>query len=86
MLNELLRTKENKISIIKKKNKIVTIFTSSYIIGVIVSTEELEFFKQNLKRLVLKIETLYRNILINWNGDRAKFYPIKDIVTDIFSM
>ena len=86
MLNELMNTKENKISIIKKKNKTVTIFTSVYIIGVLVSTEELEFFKHNLKRLVLKIEMLYRNLLINWSGDRAKFYPVKDIVTDIFSM
>jgi hypothetical protein len=86
MLNELMNTKENKISIIKKKNKVVTIFTSVYIIGVIVSTDELEFFKHNLKRLVLKIEMLYRNILINWSGDRTKFYPVKDIVTDIFSI
>ncbi len=86
MLNELMNTKENKISIIKKKNKTVTIFTSVYIIGVLVSTEELEFFKYNLKRLVLKIEMLYRNLLINWDGDRTKFYPVKDIVTDIFSM
>ncbi len=86
MLNELMNTKENKISIIKKKNKIITIYTSVYIIGVLVSTEELEFFKHNLKRLVLKIEMLYRNLLINWSGDRTKFYPVKDIVTDIFSM
>lgn len=86
MLNELMNTKENKILIIKKKNKIVTIFASVYIIGVLVSTEELEFFKHNIKRLVLKIETLYRNLLINWNGDRTQFYPVKDIVTDIFSM
>ncbi|MBY9014296.1 MAG: hypothetical protein KGD68_01255 [Candidatus Lokiarchaeota archaeon] len=86
MLNELMNTKENKISIIKKKNKTVTIFTSVYIIGVLVSTEELEFFKHNLKRLVLKIEVLYRNLLINWNGDRTQFYPVKNIVSDIFSM
>lgn len=86
MLNELMNTKENKISIIKKKNKIVTIFTSVYVIGVLVSTEELEFFKHNLKGIVLKTEMLYKNLLINWNGDRTKFNPINDIVTDIFSM
>ena len=86
MLNELLNTKENKIWIIKKKNKIVTIYTSVYIIGVLISTEELEFFKHNLKRLVLKIEVLYKNLLINWSGDITKFSPVKDIVADIFSM
>ena len=86
MLNKLLNTKENKISIIKKKNKIVTIFTSENLIGVIVSKEELEFFKHNLKKLVLKLEVLYKNLLINWTGERHKFYSIKDFVGDIFSI
>ena len=86
MLNELLNTRENKISIIKKKNKIVTIFTSENVIGVLVSTEELEFFKHNLKRTVLKVELLYKNLLINWKGDITIFYAIKDILIDIFSM
>lgn len=86
MLNELLNTKENKISIIKKKNKIVTTFTSENVIGVLVSTEELEFFKHNLKRIVLKVELLYKNLLINWKGDITKFSAIKDIIIDIFSM
>jgi hypothetical protein len=86
MLNELLNTKENKISIIKKRNKIVAIFSSENVIGVLVSKEELEFFKHNLKKLVLKVELLYKNLLINWTGEKNKFYPIEDIVGDIFSI
>jgi len=84
MLNELMNTRDNKISIIEKKNKIVTIYSSDLIIGVLVSTKELEYFKHNLKRLVLKIEILYKNLLINWDGDRSKFSPLKDIINDIF--
>lgn len=86
MLNELMNTKENKITIYKKKNKIVTIFTSEHVIGVLISSEELEFFKHNLKQLVLKIEILYKNLLIDWKGDRSKFHAIKDIIVDIFSI
>ncbi|MHA1106042.1 MAG: hypothetical protein ACTSPN_10040 [Promethearchaeota archaeon] len=86
MLNELMNAKDNKISIIEKKNKIVTIYSSEFIIGVLVSTEELEYFKHNLKKLVLKIEVLYKNLLINWKGDRSKFSPLKDIFNDIFPM
>lgn len=86
MLNELMNTKENKITIYKKKNKVVTIFTSENVIGVVISSEELEFFKHNLKKMVLKIEILYRNLLIDWKGDRSKFHAIKDIMVDIFSI
>jgi len=85
MLNELMNNKENKISIIKKKNKIITIFTSETVIGVLISTEELEFFKHNLKKLVLKVEMIYKHFLVNWRGDMTKFTPIEDIVLDIFS-
>ncbi len=84
MLNELMNTRENKISIIKKSNKIVNIYSSSLVIGVLVSTEELEYFKQNLRALVLKVETLYRSILLDWNGDRAKFSSLKEIINDVF--
>lgn len=84
MLNELMNAKDNKISIIEKKNKIVTIFSGEYIIGVLVSTKELDYFKHNLKRLIIRIESLYKNLLVNWDGDRAKFSPLKDIINDIF--
>lgn len=86
MLNELMNAKDNKISIIEKKNKIVTIYSSEFIIGVLVSTEELEYFKHNLRKLVLKIEVLYKNLLINWKGDRIEFSSLKDIINDGFPM
>jgi hypothetical protein len=84
MLNELMNTRDNKISIIKKRNKVVTIYSSALIIAVLVSTEELEYYKHNLKKLVLKIEILYKNLLKNWDGDRTKFAPIEDIIDEIF--
>lgn len=85
MLNELIHTIDNEISIIKKKGKIVTIFSSNYITGVLISKEELEYFKHNLKKLILKVEEIYKNVLINWNGDLTLFYPIRSIIDGIFS-
>jgi hypothetical protein len=84
MLNELMHVKNNKISVIEKKNKIVIIYSSEFVIGVLIGSEALEFFKYNLKRLVLKVEFIYKSILANWDGNRAKFSQIKTIVNDIF--
>ena len=84
MLNELIRSKSNEISIIKKKGKIVNTFSGNYISGVLISIEELEFFKHNLKKLILKIEEIYKSVLIKWNGDLTIFYPIKNIIENVF--
>ena len=84
MLNELLRTKNNEFSIIKKKGKIVNIFSSSYITGILICKEELEYFKHNLKKLILKVERIYKNILMDWNGDLSIFFPIQNIIDNIF--
>jgi predicted regulator of Ras-like GTPase activity (Roadblock/LC7/MglB family) len=84
MLNELIRTNENEISIIKKKGKVVNIFSGSYVTGVLISKEELEYFKHNLKKVILKVEKIYKNILIKWNGDLTIFYPIKNIIDSTF--
>ncbi len=85
MLNELIHGKPNEISVIKKKRKIVNVFSANYITGILISKEELKYFTYNLKRLVLKVEEIYNNILINWNGDLTVFYPVKNIIDEIFS-
>ncbi|MFX1311499.1 MAG: hypothetical protein ACFFHD_02660 [Promethearchaeota archaeon] len=85
MLNELIPSKSNEISTIKKKGKIITTFSSNYITGILISKEELEYFKYNLKKLILKLEEIYKSILINWNGDLTIFYPVKNIIESIFS-
>jgi len=84
MLNELIPSKNNEISIIKKKGKIVTTFSSNYTTGVLISKEDLEYFKYNLKKLILKLEEIYKSVLIKWNGDLTIFYPIENIIESIF--
>ena len=76
----------NEVSVIKKKGKITTIFSANHITGVLISKAELNYFKYNLKRLVLKIEDVYKSILINWNGDLTLFHSIKNIINEIFSV
>lgn len=85
MLNEMIDTKEKGNSIIKKKGKILNIFSSEYITGVLISKEDLKFFRHNLKKLILKVEEIYKNALINWNGNVGVFFPVKNIIDDIFS-
>ncbi len=85
MLNELIQSKSDEISIIKKNEKSVILFSGNYLTGVLICKEELKYFIHNLKRLILKVEEIYDNILIKWNGDLAIFYPIKNIIDEIFS-
>jgi hypothetical protein len=87
MLNEIVNPKDYdlyELSIIKKKGKIINIFTAEKLIGVLISKEELEFFKYNLKSLVLKIEQVYANILAKWDGDLSIFTPIGNFIDEIF--
>ena len=85
MLNELIQSKSEEISIIRKKGKIVILFSGNYITGVLICKEELKYFIHNLKNLILRVEEIYENILIKWNGDLTIFYPIKNIIDEIFS-
>lgn len=85
MLNELIQSKSEEIFVIRKKGKIVILFSGNYITGVLICKEELKYFIHNLKNLILKVEEIYDNILIKWNGDLTIFYPIKNIIDEIFS-
>ncbi len=70
--------------LLKKKKKIVNVFSGNNITGVLISKEELKFFTHNLKKLVLRVEEIYSNIFNNWKGDLTIFNPIKNIVDEIF--
>lgn len=86
MLNELIKSKSEEISSIRTKEKIVILFSGNYLTGVLICNEELKYFIHNLKKLILKVEQIYTNILIKWDGDLSIFYPIKNIIDEIFSI
>ncbi len=86
MLNELINGPHNEILVLRKKGKITNIFLGNHITGVLISKEELNYFKYNLKKLVLKVEDIYKRVLVNWNGDLSVFNSIKNIINEIFSL
>lgn len=84
MLKEATSARDSRTSIIKKKGKIVNIYTGDLVTGVIISKEELNSLNFYLKKFVTKIEYIFSTVLIHWNGDRDIFYPVEGIVNGIF--
>ncbi|MBD3341939.1 MAG: hypothetical protein GF353_22750 [Candidatus Lokiarchaeota archaeon] len=80
-------TKESKgFSVIKKKRNIILIYQGKYVFGVLICNEELNIAKLVLKDLIEKFETIYANILVDWDGELSVFSPTENIVREIFSM
>lgn len=72
------------ISVLQKKGKGVIIVPSELSTGVIFCTEELSTIKLLLKRFVEKFETIFHNILFDWDGDLQRFKNTEKIVNEIF--
>lgn len=85
MLKEILKPESREVSVIKKKGKLTYIFPSDLITGVIFSKKESKNIQFYIKQLVIKIEQVYKNILLNWDGDLGIFDPIEDIFEEILS-
>ncbi|MFX0134573.1 MAG: hypothetical protein ACFFDN_13110 [Candidatus Hodarchaeota archaeon] len=85
MLDELIPATDAKISIIEKKGKIVNIFFSKFITGVLISTEKLNSLIFYLKQFIERVENLYQNVLLDWDGNIDIFNPLENIVTEMFS-
>lgn len=84
ILNDLIKEKGNGFSVINKENHILTIYTSQFLSAVVFSTEDLDFIKNHLEKFVNRVEVIYRNILVNWEGDISIFQPIESLVKNIF--
>ena len=72
-------------SIISKKTKTYIIEPGKFIYGVLICDKELESLKILLRSFIEKVEMIYDNILMSWDGDMKVFVPIKDIATEFFS-
>ncbi len=85
MLNELTSSKDIGTSIIRKENKVVSIYSGSLLTGVIISENKLANIELYLRELILHLEQLYYNVIKKWDGDLEIFSPIGDIIDEIFS-
>ena len=82
MLEEFGDTKSS--SIIRKKDRTFIIEPGRYIYGVLICDKELEALKHILSKFIEKVEMIYDNILINWDGNLKVFRPIEDIANEFF--
>jgi len=85
MIDELTATEKKGMSIIKKKDKIVNLFSSSELVGVLISTEELKSINYYLKAFIQKVESIYQNILLNWDGQIEVFAALENLVVEQFT-
>lgn len=85
MLKELTDSELEGLSVIKKRGKIVNIFSSKYVTGVIISSEEYDPIKVSLEKFVTQYEAIYKNVLENWDGNSEVFLPMKSLVKKMFS-
>ena len=83
VLKELMNTQEIGLSIIEKEGKLISIYSSDFLTGVMIGKENLASITSYLKEMVIKLESIYKNVLENWDGDLGIFSPIEDIISEI---
>lgn len=84
ILQEMTSAKEQGLSIIKKSDRTIAIFSSELVTGAIISKEENYMINDNLKHFIQTFEVIYHRILIDWNGDSRVFQPVEAIANKIF--
>jgi hypothetical protein len=82
MLEEFSDSKSS--SIIRKKDKTFIIEPGKFIYGVLICEKELESLKILLSKFIEKVELIYDNILMTWDGNLKIFSPIEDIANEFF--
>ncbi|TXT66714.1 MAG: membrane protein of unknown function [Promethearchaeota archaeon] len=86
VLKEITSSDQRGLSIIKKKGKVLYIFSGELTTGVIMSRKELPLINLYLKEFIIKVEEIYRNVLLNFEGKTKIFDPIENIVSNIFAI
>ena len=82
LLEELIS--DEGIVVINKKGKTIIIYPGSQTYGVIFCSDELYYIKVLLKRFIERFEAIYRNILLDWDGNIDIFNPSSTLVKEIF--
>ncbi len=73
------------ISIIKRGENYIIIYPSMHIYGVLISDLKIKTLELLLKKYTDKIEFIFREFLINWDGNLQSFKPIEDLTKTYFS-
>jgi len=84
LLDELTPSKKQGTTIIKKKSKTVNLYSSIYLSGVLISTEEIPAINYHLQRFIQKLEEIYYPVMADWKGQTGIFDPIAYIAKGYF--
>ncbi|MHA1291407.1 MAG: hypothetical protein ACTSQJ_01920 [Promethearchaeota archaeon] len=82
MIEEL--THDKGVSVINKKGKSIIIYPGKFVSGIIFSKKDLNNIKLVLKDFIERFETIYSNILIDWDGNIEIFKPIDTMAKKMF--
>ncbi|MFX1274531.1 MAG: hypothetical protein ACFFBP_18535 [Promethearchaeota archaeon] len=84
ILESITDSDKGGISVLEKKGKTIIIYQSDNMIGVIFSTRNLKTLHVLLQKFILRLESIYANILPTWDGELSVFEPVKFICDEIF--
>ncbi len=85
-IKEITNSKQQGLSSFKKGGNVIYIYTSDLIILVLICNKEIENVISYLKEFTDRIETIYLNVLLNFDGDLSIFNPVENIVKEVFNM
>jgi len=85
MLDELISSEDKGLYTIKKEGKIVNIYSSTLLTCIFYTKEELNTINYYIQKVVTKLESIYKNVLIDWDGTLEVFSPIEFIVDELLS-
>ena len=78
-------TKKEGLSIIEQRGKYIIIDPGEFLFAAIICDENLASIRLLLHKFLTKIETIYNDVLSNWDHDLKVFEPIEDIAREFFS-
>lgn len=84
ILEEMTSTSRG-ISSIKRKGKVVTMYSGELVNGAIIGNEENEFLARILRNFIDTFESIYRGDIARWNGEIDTFASISGWMDRVFS-
>ena len=72
------------VSVLHKKGKIIVIYPSRNLTGVMFCSKDLNILKILLQKFIVRIESVFTTILADWDGDPSVFKPVEYICVEIF--
>jgi hypothetical protein len=83
MIDQMTQTRTG-ISVVKKKDENIVMYSGKLITGVLYTSEELNYTKVLLKEFITKFETIYERLVKEFSGDVTVFESTEILVNDIF--